>query len=195
MADVDTEVSPGKVRHDPCEHGDYYTGTREALIAAGICSAEIFPELKTSKSGKVKRGYKVAGIGRFRHDKNSNEWNVYKSNGKGFGGKPEAIEPGTLEGMTFGPGDEAYLHLPGNKNHQGRVYVLTQYALHGYNDCGTGIARKGYGYLVRVEGSTDATFAPAWMLRDRPDRPAHLKLVPETVEEEDEETKCPHCGK
>lgn len=109
----------------------------------------------------------------------------------------EPIEPGQLAGMAFEPGDEAYLHLPGNKSHQARVYVLTQYALHGYNDCDTGLARRSYGYLVRVEGSTDATFAPAWMLRDQRDRPAHLKLVAETVkqEEESEETKCPHCGK
>lgn len=109
------------------------------------------------------------------------------------GAAGDVIEPATLEGLTFEVGDSAIWYGPGYDYHQQRVKITRGYGPYVVdNEDGTP-ARKRWGYVYKGDDGKEA-FAAAHRLRDRMDRPAHLKLIPDAVEVEDEPHTCPHCG-
>lgn len=99
----------------------------------------------------------------------------------------------TIEGGQFEEGDSAIYYHPGYEGHLERVTVTDAYrsfVVVGDRER-AGYRRRGYGIKLR---SGDTVFAAPWMLRDAPNKPAHIRLVAE-VKEHAQETKCPHCGK
>lgn len=229
--------------------GDYYTGTKKALIAAGICKANWFPralEPDFRKDGRPARGnngkqrmrrtyvvegrspetslhHKVDAYGnelwtvcveitakekarreevqqseRHESQRKREEWlkQLERERSQRKQTTQPAI-PGDDAPITsravFERKDRAVYYAPDYESHLERVKIVEGYGCHRVTR-EDGEDEMLWGYIVNI--GDKRIFVPAHCLRDRPDKPAHLKLVrpTETLEEEEEEP-CPHCGR
>jgi hypothetical protein len=190
------------IEHRQHPWGDIYEGTKEALIASGKCKAEWFPaQLATYKAGnqiRTKRQYKAPG-GVDISSRADGRWTVRipvseeeKRRRRDAEARTETqggdVMPATLPEMTFEPGDRVYVL-------QRLSTVLIGYSLQPFTDH-DGTHRQGWGYSVRADGEKDSYFAPAWMVREYPHKPAHIKLVrAHAAKPSEEKHKCHACGR
>jgi hypothetical protein len=66
------------IEHQASHDGDWYRGSKEALIAAGVVPAALFPEIQHFAKNRTKRHYKVPGFTVFSLDKSANQWRLFK---------------------------------------------------------------------------------------------------------------------